>query len=598
MPSYSSLISNKKFKGNVVIRLGGAGPFYTIHTPDADALGTIVTEKHGYIKDFKQNAQTLDVENARTTFATFTFQLIDKDNYITSLFASNPEIFTGFEVEVWLGRIGESHDFQDYYKLQKTEVSRVTFSGEVFTFTSKEITERLKRAVFNVRSILDADTAAGASTIVAENTISDFPASGTIKLGSEFLAYSSKVDLTKTFTLTGTTAEAHDAGDDILNVVDVTGENPIDFFLKFIISGSGDGAPWDVYSDGLGIPGAEIDISEITTSVRDVSFAGESFDFRLYGIEDGLEFLQEEILKPCSCRIVFSENSLISLTVLDQVVFSAALKKFNSDNIVENSLNYVADDTKIRNVIRFFYDYNHSTENYESIWEQRDALSIARFGERKALEVKSKGIKSASDGLNIAQDRSARWLSRLKNLTPRISLSTQVDVHLANNGERVQVTADLPTEIGDRYFAKELEITKKTFDPLKGTVKFDVGFTTYTGLREAFISPTDHVAVVNSQSSIDIATGRGLKWVTGWKVALYVDTFTRVAGEALNEIASISGDTITFVNPFVTTLTTAHYIKFPNYSELAAGADQKRYSFISNGAANFADGTPPYQITF
>ena len=596
MPSYASLVGNKQFKGNVVIRIDGSGPYYTIHTPDSDTLGTIVTEKKGYVQDFRENGQTLDIENARTTFATFSFKLIDKDNDITALFASNPEIFTGQAVEVWLGRIGESHDFQDYFKLQKTEITKVSFANESFSFTSTELTERFKREVFNVRALLSANTSAGASTIVTSDDISDFPVSGTLKIDDEFIPYTSKVDLTKTFTLTGTTSAAHDKGEDVLNVVDVLDVNPIDFFLQFVISNGGAG-PFDVLADGLGITAAELDVTDITTNVRDVSFAGEKFDFRLYGIEDGLEFLQKEVFKTCSCRLVFSESSLLTLTVLDQVVFAASVKRFDEDNILPKSVKYTADDTKIRNVIKFFYDYNHETRIYESVETITDATSITRFGERKALEIRSQAVKTAKDGVNIAQDRISCWLSRLKNLTPKISLSTQIDVSLARNGERVLVAYDLPNEIGTRAFNKELEVTKKSFNPRKGTVKFDVGFTTYSGLREAFISPTDHATIINNQSSIDITTGRGLKWLVGWKVALYVDSFTREP-DAVNEIATISGDTITFVTPWATTLTTAHYIKFPNFSELAAGADQFRYSFLSAGAANFPDGTPPYQITF
>ncbi len=103
---------------------------------------------------------------------------------------------------------------------------------------------------------------------------------------------------------------------------------------------------------------------------------------------------------------------------------------------------------------------------------------------------------------------------------------------------------------------------------------------------------------MNSQSSITIFAGRGLKWRVGWKVRIYNAVTGLVISEAINEILTITGDTITFVSPFVTTLTTNIKIKFPNFSELAATDDQKRYAFVSDGSSNFADGTPPYQVTY
>ncbi|OQA04089.1 MAG: hypothetical protein BWY68_00520 [bacterium ADurb.Bin400] len=69
-------------------------------------------------------------------------------------------------------------------------------------------------------------------------------------------------------------------------------------------------------------------------------------------------------------------------------------------------------------------------------------------------------------------------------------------------------------------------------------------------------------------------------------------------GNFLTQEADIGDDTIIFENNWTTTVTfpNTYRIRFADYDE--ATASQHRYGFISDGGANFDDGTPTYKVTY
>lgn len=595
--AYADELVNDQYKGNVVIRING-GAYYARHQPDS---GLTVAASNRILDKFGINPQVISLEDAKTTFGSVTFTLVDLGGVITSLFNNNMTLFMGQEVEIWLGRITGSLAFSDYLKLQKFRISRVTFKNEEYSFTAQEITADFKKAVFNTKALLNADTSAGAGSLVMATDIAAFPSSGKLFLEDELIAYSSKNDGTKTFTLTGTLANDHGEGTEVLNVTTITNQNPLDILLRILQSTGG--GTYDSYAEGLGVVDADLDIAGIE-AIRDANFAGELFSFELFGIENALEFMEAEILKPCSLRFVPSSGNKLSLTVLDTSIFGAATKTLDADNIDHKSIQYEVNTESVKNTIIIEYGYDYATGKYSRTHSETDAESVTNYGAKDPFIIQSKGIPATSGGDAIATDRALRWLARLSTATPSISVSTFFNTSLALIGERVLLTYDLPTETGDRLFSKELEIIKKSIDENKGIVKFDLAFTNYSGLRECFISPTSPVNGYNdAQALFFVDEAELVKWKVGYLLRVRrADGTDHGPYKIESMMANGAFSRIDCEGAGPVEVASGWRLKYADYDDTVGGdsmhVDQRRYGYVSDGAGNFADGSRPYQITF
>ncbi len=567
------------------------GKYYAKFQPDS---GLTIPATQRILRNAPNvNPQSISVEDARAVFAKHSFTLSDLANVVTGELLDNSTFFIGNEVRLWIGRMTGSFAFSDYFELPKTLVKTVKFKNEDFAFTSQELPGTWQVPRFNTQDTLLADTVAGAGTLVATLDISGFPTTGEIFIKDEFVTYTSKVDGTKTFTLSGVTANDHSASDELFNVTTLTG-NPLDLFLQILISDGGGGS-FDVLSEGLGVNPADIDITAIT-SIRNDFFSGQTYTFKVFGVENILRFIEDELLITTNCRLTQSSRSLITLILLDKIEFGNASRTFDSSNIIRKSAGLQVNENTIRNVVIFKYDYDATTETYGSFIRTQDDASVAAFPEKKPFEIKSKGVTTANGGLNIAQDRSARWLNRLSTVAPKITLKTRISSMLAAVGERVLVDFNLPSEDGDRVYFSELEVSKRSISFKTQEVSFQLDTANYTGIRNMFTCPSDPIVTVNSQTSVNFTPGRATaEWTVGDKVRLWLGQTQEI--EAVNTIATITSDTVTFTGAFVISLTTSHQIKFANYDEVTDR--QKGYGFVAPNSGTFvSDSKPAYKVAF
>lgn len=598
--AYADELANTAFKGNVVIRIGGAGDYYAKHQPDS---GLTVAAANRIVKSLKVNPQSVEVEEARTTFATHTVELVDVANIVTALLNNDSTNLVGKKLEVWVGRITGSFAWGDYLKLVDTYITNWKFSKEVFSFTASDLALAFQKGIFQTFALLNADTSAGAGSLVASTDLTDFPASGRLWLGDEIVTYTSKTSTT--FTLSGTTANAHSQGDEMHLIVQAASTNPVDMFLQVMQSTGG--GTYDTLSEGLGFTDAQMDITGIE-SIRDNNFSGESWTFELYQMESALKWLEDNILKPCSLRLIQTADSKIGLTLLDQVVFGASTKTLSTANTIGNPT-YTVNGTKVRNVVTIKYGWDDEAQEFTRTYTLTDAESITNFGEKKPYVVEAKYIPATGAGATIATDRATRWLARLATPVPELELEAFASVSLAEVGERVLVEADLPTPLGTRDFAQELEVLSRSIDHDKGTVRFRLAWTTYSGIREAYFSPTDTATASAGAGRVRIPTGTAEgRWKLGWAVRFYDSVGSDIGTFFIIEIGNsggtdylLLGDTPTSTSPAASVSTPAigSYIRFPDYDDSGLTTEQKRYGFFSNtSGADYADGTAPYKFTF
>jgi len=399
-------------------------------------------------------------------------------------------------------------------------------------------------------------------------------------------------------------------------------DNPVNIILQTLIS-KGGGGTYDILPDGAGIDQALLNISQFET-IRDEFFLTQEFNLLLYGIDNVLTYLEEQILYPCELRIISDNTSRISLAILNRRLFDDEIPVIDETTILKQP-SYDVDDTNIINVVEIEYDYSEGTQKYRKFITLQDEESITDFGRRDPLSLQLKGVQETLNGAVIANDIGQRFLSRFAYPKPEISLSTHIDKSLILLGEKAEIqSSQIPTDTGDLNFGETLEVIERGINWKTGDVKFKLAFTSFTGIKECYLAPSDSVTFGITRDIVIVGAGRGSLYSPGWKMRLYSDTQRDHYGVQVNEILSVVGDVITFVDewailiedillldeaPDLITMMDGSgilleedveiiddvRIMFADYDEVIEA--QKRYCFISNDGLNFDDGAKTYQIT-
>lgn len=598
--SYATELLKKQFQGNIVVQI--YGEYFAIRQPDSGLV--IPAGQANLVRSLRINPTSADLRRVNTTVGQYSFQIVDKDNTFTAFLANN-DTLTGAAVRIWIGRNtaaidGASFPFSQYFELPQTIIKKIEHKDTTYVFTTAEQTDRMGRPVFNTQTTVGAAIDLIATVFQASGDITKFRSSGYLKIGNELVSYSSKDDTLKRFNGVirgedGTPVEEHKLGDAIFEVYKVT-DNPINIFLKFLISNGG-GGPYDVYPEGLGISASLIDVTGLE-NLRDNIFLTDQFRLYMYGIANGLTYLENEIMFANNVRVAISSDSKITLALLDQSIFGAEIPIIDESTIIDYPSWSVDDNTVINQVI-FEWDWNEGTGKYNERSVFEDAASIATYGLRQALKIPAKGIVAALSGAAMVNDRSFRLLTRFANPNPQISVTTQIDKSLVNIGDKVRVeSSQIPTQFGSLEFNQEVEVVSRSIDEMEGKCTFQLVFTSYSGIRSCYIAPSDVILTFVDQKTVNVASGRGAQYKPGWIMKLWdIDAGTHTA-DAPNVIDTIVGDQITFVSNFTTTLVDAEFrIVFADYDEVVE--DQHRYGFVSPAPSHeFPDGSASYLITF
>jgi len=584
MPSYVSQVKTKKqFQGNVVILLGGK--YFAVRKPDSGL--NIPYPYHGAVSSLVLNPTSISPKNVTTSITSYSFKLSDLEGVVSRLMKDKGQAVAGAEVRIWLGYSDEGMDFADYYELPRTKISGFTEVEGGFTYAVRDATDRMNRPIYDTAVRLSGSILAGTTIISSKDDISKFPSSGFFQIGNEIVSYASKDNSTKTFSGCArgeysTTPADYDDNTMMYKAETIT-SNPLSILLALLTSGSGSGS-YDFLDEGLAIDPALIDVAGIE-ALRDLAFDGDVFSFALYNIANALKFIEKEILAPCNLRFSFSSDSKLTVVQLDQAQFVEQLDVLDHDTITKPPQKDFKDNT-IVNKITIDYDYSEDTGKYQQTAVFEDEDSQATFG--KSTSPLTFQFKGVSDPAFITTF-GTKLLDRLANPSPEITVHTHMDRQLLNVGNKARLeTSLLADEFGSMNFAADLEIVNRAINWQTGDVTFKLQYTSTTGLRLGYIAPSEPVLSAPDQSTVQAAAGRAAYWAAGYKVRLWNKATRAFETDPVNEIASVntSTDRLAFVNPWATTLTTNHVIKFADYDD--ANAAQRRYAFVDINGQNFS----------
>ena len=598
MTTYLNSLADKRIIPNIVIRL--MGQYFSIRAVDSGLV--IPAANIGLVSSLNVSPTTIDPFRPSTTIQDYSFKLLDSANIITAMFGGNPQYFQNELVEIWVGRnlipFGDSMDFSEYMKLSNTYVTKCSYQDNSYSFQAREEKDRLSKGAYSTQTKLAVDILA-ATTVITVQDVSNLPTNGFIKIDDEFISYTGIIGSNLQNCIRGeqgTVPANHDLGSDVY-LGEVVQDNAINILLKLLISSGGGGA-YDTLIDGAAIDQSLIDIAQME-QVRDEFFTATPWNFKLiiYNLDDLKKFIDEEICYPLGIRLRANSNAKIGLALLDRNIFDIDAPVLTHDTILKKP-SFDIDNNKIKNRLRIFWDWSDAANNYLKISEFTDADSITQFGKTDFFEMKFKGIRDSLGGATLVNDISLLFLGRFAFPKPTIGIDAQMDVSNLNVGDKTQVVTTLiPNTDGVLDFYDVVEDISRAINFTTSDVKFQLAFTSFTGVRQCYLAPSDTIISFTNQKTVTIGAGRGANWRKGWKVRLYDNTTRDDNGVQVNEIASVVGDVITFVDNWVTVLVNNQYrLRFADYDEVAE--TQKRFCFMSLNGNNFYDGKKTYQISF
>lgn len=590
MSVYVAGLTKSDFVPNIIIEF--AGQRFSIRQPDSGL--TILPEYNGLIQKIAVNPTSIDPLRPTSTINSSSFTLIDLKQEISKLFLNQNGFRMGQLVRVWLGRSFEAMDFSEYLELPQTNLKAFQKVEGSYNFSTNEKKDRLENGAFNIQSKLANDILINTTTITLQSVPANLPTVGFGKINDEYISWGGISGNNLTSCVRGefnSIPVEHESSSDFFNIYDITPTNAIDLLAQILISGGGGGS-FDVLPEGLGIDENLVDLVQFE-EIKTAFFLTRNLSFRIGALSQVQKFLEDEIFAPLGVRLRTNNNGKIGLAVINRNIFSIDAPILNDSNITKAPTFSISED-KIQNRVRIFYNWSDGRNLFLDTYEQEDTDSITEYGLKPFVELRFKGVKNLAFVEAIAD----LFLARFS--TPRADINVEAlnETSFLLVGDKTELISDkLPTTEGDLNFISTLEVLKKSYNPATGTVSYQLAFTSFSGLRQCFIAPSETIVNVIDQKTVVLPVGTGSHYREGWVMQLY-DTNTRdFVPTERNVIESISGDTITFVNNWVTTLGAFNFkIKFAPFEEVIE--QQKKFCFVSIDSSNFDDGTKPYQITF
>lgn len=588
----------KDFQTNTVIKIGD--DYYSEKQVDS---GLIIDDDKLVVDRPKINGVKLDIRKVNTPIGSSSFVLKDDDDEATTIEIMKTEgLFLEKDVIMYLGVIKDPtdpFDWSEYVEVSRTSITGVKKIANGYSITSKQITHKVNQPALNVESgLTTALLPVSTSLDIVDASIAPFT-SGLIYVEGEIMSFngiSSNTLQNLVRGLSSTDANSHEVGEAVQFITEFDDLNPMTIILQILLSKNGDGVnhpTYDVLPGGLGMSPDEVDIA--TFEALEVGeFLDEKMDLLTFGQETILKWIEDEILSMCIARLI-TINGKVSITVLDQVDLSETVPTIDESQII-GTPTWSLNSDKIVNRVTIFYDFNYGTGTFESSLTVNDSDSQTTFGKIKEKKYKWKGVTSALDGASIALNRAGRILERLSTARGSVKVKAHIDTTEVPLGTNAELSHRyLPQEGGKLGMSQQLELMSQGLDLTTAINTMNMEFTSYSGLRAAFIAPSPFISNIVDQKTFDVPDGNCYR--EGYVLKLW-DSVTRdYLPDSENVVELVEGNTITMTDPWTTTLLTSHKLKMSDYDE-ASTAQQARYAFIGENTGFFNDGSKSYQVLF
>ena len=550
----------------IVIKIGDR--IFSDKTP----LG-IVPHYTGVVKNLRLPALTVNLRRASTPTYSISFDLVG----IVDELIGREDYFLFQRVEAFI--FEDNEDFSQARRLPSVFISGISHDELSFKFSCTSTEQLLTRALRLPKSTL-TQSFVEASTLIA--TEQDFPPSGFVKIGDEFIEYETRDGQelrSLRRAILGSSRSSAEIGEAVDFVLRVRG-NPVTIMLQLLLS-QGEGGEYDSLLAGLGLPESNIDIESFEL-VRDSFFQNWEFEFYLTSLPKLSDFLQQEILQATGCRFVDRQGK-IALVALGQNEYDPLEVSTLVDGTMAKYKGTEAKFFDIVNDIRFEFDYLPGRNRYREVVEREDKKSIEKFGRSEQVTYRFKGVRDIA----VIEDLAKRYLARFAVPSPEIKIETvQSEVEI---GRTIVLRSDFIPGPWGKDTARPLEILKKSIDILSSKANLTLAFTSFTTGRTSLISASPSISSHNGKI-LQVESSKGFD--IGFKVRIH-DRTTQEFIPGVFTIVKITQNTIELDNdPRLGE--GVYFLSFADYDDCVE--TQKLWSFIGSNDEAFSDGQLYYEI--
>lgn len=365
---------------------------------------------------------------------------------------------------------------------------------------------------------------------------------------------------------------------------------------------------YDTLPSGMRMSPDEVDVDE-HERLRDVYLSSAEYTFYLKEtIENGKEFISQEIYQPIACFNV-PRNTRASvgytipplpdqeLTTIDVTMVKEVQKIKHIRQLGRNFYNSVL----------YKYDEDVRETEFNSGYFLTDGESFSRIPIGvKTFTIESKGLRLANLVTSAADRRLFRYkfaASQVQNLKTTFGDGFAIDIGdivlIDSTGLMIpDINAGTP-DFGTRLF----QVIMKSLDLKSGDVTFTLIDTNFSNNnRYGYISPASYISAVTDDKTFTIQTSFGateaeyLKWsrFSGAVIQVRNSAYTITATGVLDTIGT--DNVIRLENDLAVTPSAGMLLEFADYDDQTSDTIKLLYTHITNGSADFGDGGAPYYM--
>ncbi|MCP4568374.1 MAG: hypothetical protein GY841_12425 [FCB group bacterium] len=367
--------------------------------------------------------------------------------------------------------------------------------------------------------------------------------------------------------------------------------NPINMLLAWMTStGAGTNGDYDVYTagNGLAIDDDEVDVAGIET-IRDDYFPVDShyMSFSITARETASSFFSREIYKPLGLYPSVTGAGKIGLTVYRPPLPTTGTTVELTESNVIGVPTWDANLSALINEIEVQYDYDGS--DFLTIDFNSDATSLAARGTaNKQLVISSKGFHADSSPKSQVDRATGALARKVKSIfaryaTPPIKISVQAwfSRFLAEAGDVLPIThSKLPDIVAGTIgiTARNMEVINRSIDWSNGKTKIDLLDTGFAQSTYQVITPTMTVVTGTSATEFEVSAADAAKYENFTLPEVSLKNAMMLEKVAAVTITDITGTTVT-VDSLGSTPSTGDIITFADYG--SATTEQKQWGYIA-----------------
>ncbi len=305
--------------------------------------------------------------------------------------------------------------------------------------------------------------------------------------------------------------------------------NPINIMLQVLTStGAGTNGDYDTLAaaDALGIDEDFINMTNIE-AVRDDWFPGPSVQMS-FTIEKRIQakkWFEKEIWKMLNVYPVIDGDGKFNIKPFKPPLpSSVAVQTLDTSNIIGlPALDFNL--SELINEIECFYDWDSVDDEFDSELFYIESTSLNNRGPgKKPLKLESKGMTAALGASDFFAKRKNRVFARYATPPPKITVSTLFDNWLTEAGDIVPLThPNLPDiEAGTRGLTSErMEVVNRTIGWKRGRVKIELLATAFEKGIYCQISPKMVVTAGDSTTQFQVSAADAAKFEVGQIIDIF-----------------------------------------------------------------------------